>query len=150
MATASQWSYPYQRLDTNVQRPSSAWRPHIHKRRVTILVAICVCLFITGLFAHPSQLLSAREFLEDQLPLVGNVSVPEFAMDENGYLLDDKPPGPEPGPPSFDVLRKWERDLPQHNLDLPSPEGKLGRYVKFSNQITRLGWNNVLTEVYVA
>lgn len=52
-------------------------------------------------------------------------------------------------PPSWDVLRQRELNLPQHNLDLPFPEGKNGRYVKFSNQIRRSGWNNVFTELYV-
>ena len=51
-------------------------------------------------------------------------------------------------PPSWKKLRQWEQDLPQHNLDLPFPEGKTGRYVKFDNQIRMLGWNNVFNEVY--
>lgn len=51
------------------------------------------------------------------------------------------------GPPTYAKLIKWEDDLPQHNLDLPYPEGKSGRYVKFSNQIKMLGWNNVFNEV---
>ncbi|KAF8892994.1 hypothetical protein BD779DRAFT_1609985 [Infundibulicybe gibba] len=46
-----------------------------------------------------------------------------------------------------DDAQKWERELPQHNLDLPFPEGKTGRYVKFSNQIKMLGWNNVFNEI---
>ncbi|KAK0487128.1 hypothetical protein IW261DRAFT_592540 [Armillaria novae-zelandiae] len=47
-------------------------------------------------------------------------------------------------PPSYDWLRQWEHDLPQHNLSLSAPEGKAGRYVKFSSQTQMLGWNNVL------
>ena len=50
-------------------------------------------------------------------------------------------------PPTYERLRKWEHDLPQHNLDLPYPEGRHGRYVKFTNQIKMLGWNNVFNEV---
>ncbi|GLB38170.1 hypothetical protein LshimejAT787_0500350 [Lyophyllum shimeji] len=50
-------------------------------------------------------------------------------------------------PPTLEKLKKWERELPQHNLDLPFPEGKTGRYVKFSNQVKRLGWNNALNEL---
>ncbi|KAJ6622714.1 hypothetical protein B0H10DRAFT_2162713 [Mycena sp. CBHHK59/15] len=56
----------------------------------------------------------------------------------------EKPP--YPGPPTYEALRKWEDDLPQHNLDLPFPEGRTGRYVKFSNQAKGLGWNNCLNE----
>ena len=53
-------------------------------------------------------------------------------------------------PPSWKKLQQWERDLPQHNLELPYPEGKNGRYVKFDNQIRMLGWNNVFNEVYAS
>jgi hypothetical protein len=70
-------------------------------------------------------------------------------------VLTRKPP-PEPTnttkweyPPTLAKLKQWERDLPQHSLDLPFPEGKTGRYVKFSNQVKRLGWNNAFNEMYV-
>lgn len=52
-------------------------------------------------------------------------------------------------PPTYDGIIQMERDLPQHNLSLPYPEGKNGRYVKFSYERPTLGWNNVLTEVCV-
>jgi hypothetical protein len=51
-----------------------------------------------------------------------------------------------PGPPTYEVLKKWEDDLPQHDLDLPFPEGRTGRYVKFSNEFKDVGWNNCLNE----
>jgi len=50
-------------------------------------------------------------------------------------------------PPTYERLKKWETDLPQHNLDLPYPEGRTGKYVLFKNQIQMLGWNNQLNEV---
>ena len=50
-------------------------------------------------------------------------------------------------PPTWKRVKKWEDDLPQHNLDLPFPEGRHGRYVLFKNQIQKLGWNNQLNEV---
>jgi hypothetical protein len=53
-----------------------------------------------------------------------------------------KGPGPE-----YNRYIVAERALPQHNLGLPFPEGKHGKYVKFSSQIKALGWNNVLNEV---
>ncbi|KAG6888409.1 hypothetical protein C0995_008413 [Termitomyces sp. Mi166 len=56
-------------------------------------------------------------------------------------------PRSEIPPPTYTELRKSEQALPQHDLNLPFPEGKDGRYVKFSNQIAMLGWNNVLSEV---
>jgi hypothetical protein len=51
--------------------------------------------------------------------------------------------------PPWTALRKYERELPQQNLDLPYPEGRTGRYVHFGNQIRGLGWNNVLNEMCV-
>ncbi|KIK69943.1 hypothetical protein GYMLUDRAFT_236395 [Collybiopsis luxurians FD-317 M1] len=51
------------------------------------------------------------------------------------------------GPPTYEALRKYEENLPQHQLELPLPEGRNGRYVKFSNQIGMLGWNNVFNEL---
>jgi len=50
-------------------------------------------------------------------------------------------------PPKYKRLIEWEENLPQHNLDLPFPEGRTGRYVLFKNQIQGLGWNNELNEV---
>jgi hypothetical protein len=49
--------------------------------------------------------------------------------------------------PRWTSLRKYERELPQQNLDLPHPEGQSGRYVRFTNQMRGLGWNNVLNEM---
>lgn len=51
-------------------------------------------------------------------------------------------------PPTYDEILWAEYNLPQHNLSLPYPEGRTGRYIKFSNQIKGLGWNNVLNEMY--
>lgn len=50
-------------------------------------------------------------------------------------------------PPTWGRMDKFQKDLPQHDLDLPFPEGRTGRYVKFSNQIRQLGWNNCLNEM---
>lgn len=51
-------------------------------------------------------------------------------------------------PPDWNWLYEWEDNLPQHNLDLPFPEGKEGRYVHFANQVQQYGWNNQLNEMY--
>jgi hypothetical protein len=50
-------------------------------------------------------------------------------------------------PPTYRRFRAQETSLPQHNLELPYPEGKNGRYVKFSNQANFIGWNNCFGEV---
>lgn len=70
-------------------------------------------------------------------------------------VLTTKTPSSEPAtnqweyPPTLTKLKQWERNLPQHDLDLPFPEGRTGRYVKFSNQVKRLGWNNAFNEMCV-
>lgn len=51
-------------------------------------------------------------------------------------------------PPNYAALREWERRLPQHNPDLPFPEGRSGRYVLFANsRAHQAGWNNKLNDM---
>lgn len=60
--------------------------------------------------------------------------------ERSSYVAPYQPPE---GLPGYEQIYQFEDALPQHNLDLPSPEGKTGRYVKFSNQYRGTGWNNV-------
>lgn len=53
-------------------------------------------------------------------------------------------------PPTHDAIREYEKNLPQHDLDLPFPEGRTGRYVRFNIQPKGQGWNNILNEWYVS
>ena len=73
-------------------------------------------------------------------------------------VIEYTPPPPEllptPGPsidigepPTWERLKKWQADLPQHNLDLPFPEGRNGRFVIFRNQLVGTGWNNQFSEM---
>ncbi|KAJ7240722.1 hypothetical protein C8J57DRAFT_1438868 [Mycena rebaudengoi] len=50
-------------------------------------------------------------------------------------------------PPTYRRFRHLEASLPQHNLELPFPEGKNGRYVKFANQANYIGWNNCFSDI---
>lgn len=50
-------------------------------------------------------------------------------------------------PPSFDMIRQYERSLPQHNISLPSPEGVNGMYIRFPDHLWGHGLNNVLQEM---
>ncbi|KAG9008378.1 hypothetical protein FRB90_008935 [Tulasnella sp. 427] len=50
------------------------------------------------------------------------------------------------GVPTYEELKRHERRLPQHNLDLPFPEGRHGRYVKFV-PYAGYGWNNELQDI---
>ncbi|KAH9178049.1 hypothetical protein EDB89DRAFT_1300648 [Lactarius sanguifluus] len=62
-------------------------------------------------------------------------------------LLQDLPP-PEggPSPPRFYKWHEREKQLPQHDPNLPYPQGREGRYIRFSNQIFGLGWGNAMQE----
>jgi hypothetical protein len=83
-----------------------------------------------------SALISLSFFFD--LEAITNETLPDYLLPDRDY------------PPNHKKLRKWIHDLPQHDLSLPFPEGKNGRYVKFSCQIQQLGWNNVLNEACVA
>jgi len=49
-------------------------------------------------------------------------------------------------PPRYQDVIALQQSLPQHNLNLSYPEGAMGRFVKFSCQLTTAGWNNYLSE----
>ncbi|KAG5353909.1 hypothetical protein C0989_000152 [Termitomyces sp. Mn162] len=110
-------------------RPSSMWRTHSQlgggRRRHFWLFCGLVVLIIF-LITHP-----ASDYLPNNS---ATTALPKIKWAE---------------PPTLEKLKQWERDLPQHDLELPFPEGKTGRYVKFSNQVKRLGWNNALNEMCV-
>ena len=38
-------------------------------------------------------------------------------------------------PPRFYEWHEREKRLPQHDLELPYPQGREGRYIRFSNQV---------------
>lgn len=72
-------------------------------------------------------------------------------------------------PPLYERFHVTELALPQHNLDLPYPEGRSGKYLRFVKHstgevlvphtsldrihqlvlVTDLGWNNVMQELMV-
>ena len=59
--------------------------------------------------------------------------------DDPDYLLSflHDLPKPENGtnPPRFYEWHDREKRLPQHDLNLPYPQGREGRYIRFSNQV---------------
>ncbi|KAH9966164.1 hypothetical protein BGW80DRAFT_1230443 [Lactifluus volemus] len=58
-------------------------------------------------------------------------------------------PKPESGknPPRFYEWHDREKRLPQHDPDLPYPQGREGRYIRFSNHVWGLGWGNAMQEM---
>ncbi|KAK7039096.1 hypothetical protein VNI00_010269 [Paramarasmius palmivorus] len=109
--------------------------PRRRRVRVTLAVVASICLLLLvlfGLSAHPQTCEYARNLFGDNLKFDRNSIAP------NILAL---------GPPHYDSIRGYEKNLPQHNQSLPFPEGKEGRYVKFSNQVRFMGWNNCLNEI---
>ncbi|KAE9396113.1 hypothetical protein BT96DRAFT_997035 [Gymnopus androsaceus JB14] len=110
----------------------AAWLRISNRNRAYWFTLILCILFLIGLLGHFGQSTS------------GVLFTPPFSESFSGTVEASRRP---PEPPTYEKLRKWEDELPQHDLSLPFPEGKTGRYVKFDNQIKQLGWNNVLNEV---
>lgn len=102
------------------------------RRRIVVLFVLVFFFLIASLTVHPKTRQIGRDLYYTATPPSASKEATKLGF----------------GPPTYEKLKKWEDDLPQHNLDLPFPEGRTGRYVKFSNQIRMLGWNNVFNEVY--
>ncbi|CDO76489.1 hypothetical protein BN946_scf184615.g15 [Trametes cinnabarina] len=49
-------------------------------------------------------------------------------------------------PPLYEEYHKWELALPQHNPDLPYPEGRNGQYIWMANHVHASGWGNAMQE----
>ncbi|KZV98889.1 hypothetical protein EXIGLDRAFT_275066 [Exidia glandulosa HHB12029] len=47
---------------------------------------------------------------------------------------------------TLDGIWAMEKTLPQHDADLPPPEGRDGRFLRFRNQMWGVGFNNLLGE----
>lgn len=64
-----------------------------------------------------------------------------------------KPPvkddDPDRLPPLYPELKVAELALPQHEEDLPYPEGRNAKFVRFGNQMWGVGLNNQLFEMSV-
>ncbi|GLB38601.1 hypothetical protein LshimejAT787_0504660 [Lyophyllum shimeji] len=121
------------------RRPSLGAMPFPHSSRTTyaryklhFIIAFVLALTLLLLVSSPAQTYQRFMGKPQQQP---------------PQIYEETLSQPKVPPPTYEKLRKWQDNLPQHDLSLPFPEGKTGRYVKFSNQIVMLGWNNVLNEV---
>ena len=104
-----------------------------HRRCLSLLRSLLVLSVLVSFF-----------FFYDLKTKTSQSTINEEALPDNLNVTPDND-----YPPDYKNLRKWIHDLPQHNLSLPFPEGKDGRYVKFSSQVQQLGWNNLLNSVCV-
>ncbi|KZV76433.1 hypothetical protein PENSPDRAFT_747623 [Peniophora sp. CONT] len=50
-------------------------------------------------------------------------------------------------PPNYYEWHEREKALPQNNVDLSAPQGKEGRYLRFKNHLTNVGWGNFMQEM---
>ena len=122
-----------------MRSPSPPWRSHttlssvLRQHRLLLIITLFFVSYV--MYGYTRQSLKC--------PIL---SVPD-RHDEKNSDHSVELTGPPDEPPMWKRLKKWEDDLPQHNLDLPLPEGRHGRYVLFKNQIQQLGWNNQLNEV---
>ncbi|KAF7329980.1 hypothetical protein MKEN_00262000 [Mycena kentingensis (nom. inval.)] len=115
---------PAQNASAHALRAS--WKPRLFfRRRPSPLFFVCAAVFLVFLIARMRTLGTADP-------------------------VQDSPPGADAkkllAPRTFVRLREEIRGMPQHNVSLPPPEGKHGRYVKFSNEGNWVGWNNCLNE----
>ncbi|KAJ3575870.1 hypothetical protein NP233_g814 [Leucocoprinus birnbaumii] len=106
-------------------KPSTRYDGNPGRRRKLIIVSV-VALVLFLFFFHPSPW---------RVRAISGL-IPLNEVDANTNY-----------PPSYERLRSWEMSLPQHDLSLPYPEGRDGRFVKFSSQVQQLGWNNCLNEL---
>jgi hypothetical protein len=116
-------------------------------------ICLFIAIFIILVLAASTQHETVRQYLPN-IPNPFRPSSPTSLLKEDEEVL---PPGSNgwtggslkgPGP-EYKRFILAEQALPQHNLDAPFPQGRTGKYVKFSNQIRALGWNNVFNDVYV-
>ncbi|VDB96820.1 unnamed protein product [Peniophora sp. CBMAI 1063] len=50
-------------------------------------------------------------------------------------------------PPNYYEWYEQEKGMPQNNPDLPPPQGREGRYLRFKNHLTTVGWGNSMQEM---
>ncbi|KAJ6584427.1 hypothetical protein B0H19DRAFT_925036 [Mycena capillaripes] len=135
-------NWTYQRLGTTTQ----TWAPSSRRRQVVcIALGVFAFLLLLGV-VHPTTRRLGNDYYNGVGHEAGTTPVNNGEEEKTPQSEAKKPALKLPGPPTYETLKKWEEDLPQHNLDLPFPEGRTGRYVKFSNQMNFVGWNNCLNE----
>ncbi|KAI0291368.1 hypothetical protein B0F90DRAFT_1777336 [Multifurca ochricompacta] len=112
---------------------SSPFYVHLSLPRRIRGFSLVLAVLATGAFLYTWSFLSSSSHRhQDDIPL---------------YLQDL--PKPEGGvdPPRFYEWHEREKRLPQHNPDLPFPQGREGRYIFFSNHVWGVGWGNAMQEL---
>ena len=107
------------------------------RSRTLVFIALGTFLLGTYLLLHPRMLRSGARL--GQKPSKGTPaeSAQNITADKHADKL----------PPMYPNLKIAELALPQHDEDLPFPEGKNARFVRFGNQMWGVGLNNQLFEM---
>ncbi|KAK7018574.1 hypothetical protein R3P38DRAFT_2983304, partial [Favolaschia claudopus] len=144
-------NWAYQRLGA----PPQSWTPSSRRRQLAyISLGVFMIFLLLLVIARPASGTLGDYYHDAGSGTNQTKPEPDATPDANG-ASEQSSNGTEPatdsilktpGPPTYETLRKWEDDLPQHDLDLPFPEGRKGRYLKFSNEFKNVGWNNCLNE----
>ncbi|KAH9947084.1 hypothetical protein B0H21DRAFT_740272 [Amylocystis lapponica] len=67
--------------------------------------------------------------------------------DGDVYVYVDDPPEKHKLPPLYPEWHARELQLPQHNPNLPYPEGRYGKYLWIPNHVHASGWGNAMQEL---
>jgi hypothetical protein len=106
------------------KRPSSPFRPRaILPRRLRCHFFGLLFLAIVAFFFHhnhSSSPTSAADDPDNLLPFLRGLPKPEGGSK----------------PPRFYEWHDREKRLPQHDVSLPYPQGREGRYIRFTNQVS--------------
>jgi hypothetical protein len=101
-------------------RPSSPFRPHTILPRRSRGPFFGLLIFATIAFFFYHHYFSTTPVPEDILVFLDGLPQPEGGSN----------------PPRFYEWHDREKSLPQHDPNLPYPQGREGRYIRFTNQVT--------------
>ncbi|ESK93147.1 ATP:ADP antiporter [Moniliophthora roreri MCA 2997] len=71
----------------------------------------------------------------------------EFGSVQYSVLPAQDPLGDGSLPPLYEQYHEYERNLPQHDMELPAPDGKSARFIFSANHAWGSGWGNTLQEM---
>ncbi|KIY44977.1 hypothetical protein FISHEDRAFT_50228 [Fistulina hepatica ATCC 64428] len=113
--------------DSRRSRPSFVRRTA--KRYTRVLIACTTCFAVYVLIRYID---SGEDLVPKPKPWD-----PRFSENHSGL------------PPLYNRYHEYERNLPQHNLDLPPPDGRYAKYIFMANHAwgTGTGWGNVQQEM---
>lgn len=111
-------------------------------RSLAVFALFCFLLSIFGLyhFGSSNDRRLTEEEIQGTLPHPPPVAPPKPPAEDND---------PDRLPPLYPELKVAELALPQHDEDLPYPEGRNAKFVRFGNQMWGVGLNNQLFEMSV-